>query len=147
MHYVVTLKHGRYWTVCAGGVAHSTLETIPEGTASLNTNLDLEDENYFADRGRRGQDSSTINRSNFGLFFRQKSIYFRFSLLAAANLLIQFTEGIHWTGHFGAHAWVNVTPPTSTGEIKLISHTFQGFIQDFGLGGGSFVQRSYSILD
>jgi len=32
--YSLTSKLGEYWTVCAGGVAHSALETIREGTVT-----------------------------------------------------------------------------------------------------------------
>jgi len=39
-----TSKQGKYWTVCFGEVAHSALETIREGIASLNSNLELEEE-------------------------------------------------------------------------------------------------------
>jgi len=43
-------KHGRYGTVCADGVANRALETTREGTASLYSNLELEEkDNPFND--------------------------------------------------------------------------------------------------
>jgi len=64
-----TSQQGRYWTACAGELAHSTLENIWEGTASLNSHLELEEEddpfNGCDVEAERTRLSLTLSGNNF----------------------------------------------------------------------------------